>query len=792
MLNDNGERLLAFAADNELAIVNTHYSTRKGGVSHTFNGRGKKRIDFILIRQRDLRLVRNVIVHQQPEFLPLSDHNIVSATVRLIGRFAKNRRQVEQASLVDCHLLKTDASLCERLTCSIERKLLSEPPAEPRGPNINERVQALSDTILQAAANIVPRAGRKQRSRGWCGDAETEAEYDKAYDARKQAWAAQQADRSNNKLKREVRRACKQLKRVKAAGVERFYQRYVAKMEEILVRRDQVGFYAHLKTMDLEGRRIVNSQYVKDEKGTLLRDPEAIRARWVRFFRKLLNAKSDDINLEITASLEPMAEEARLGAPPTLEKVERALRALANNKAVGPDDLPAELLKLGLEEEEPVILNALHDIITAIWKEGEVPHKWKDAVIKVLYKKKDRTECINYRGISLLAHAGKVLLKVIAFRLSDYCEDKDILPEEQHGFRPQRSTVDMLFVMRRLQELGRKRGVPIFLCFVDLQKAYDSVDRTLLWDVLARFGVPGEMITVIRQFHDGMRACVRLDDGECSEWFNVEQGLRQGCVLAPLLFNIFFAAVLRVALQRFSEDQDIMANLVHLDESVAEGEEPLAKVRRAVWGMLYADDAGIASRSPQGLAKMMAVIVEVCKSFGLTVSEKKTETMCMPARGEEPAKLEIKAAGQEYAQTGQFVYLGGSVTETPNLAVEINRRCRLAWWCFRRYRRELYDRPSARLKLKVQMLKAEVVETLLYGCVTWTALILHYKQLRTTHHRLLLRVTGSRLNPLTNHVVSYREVLEKAARASRRPCADVGSYGPGASSARMSSGYTDG
>ena len=73
-------------------------------------------------------------------------------------------------------------------------------------------------------------------------------------------------------------------------------------MEEILVRRDQVGFYAHLKTMDLEGRRIVNSQYVKDEKGTLLRDPEAIRARWVRFFRTLLNAKSDDINLEITAA----------------------------------------------------------------------------------------------------------------------------------------------------------------------------------------------------------------------------------------------------------------------------------------------------------------------------------------------------------------------------------------------------------------------------------------------------------------------------------------------------------
>ena len=84
----------------------------------------------------------------------------------------------------------------------------------------------------------------------------------------------------------------------------------------------------------------------------------------------------------------------------------------------------------------------------------------------------------------------------------------------------------MMFVVCRLQELGRKGGVPLFLCFVDLQKAYDSVDRTLLWQVLTRFGVPPQMLAVIRQFHDGMRACVRSEDGECSEWFEVGQGLR--------------------------------------------------------------------------------------------------------------------------------------------------------------------------------------------------------------------------------------------------------------------------
>ena len=115
-------------------------------------------------------------------------------------------------------------------------------------------------------------------------------------------------------------------------------------------------------------------------------------------------------------------------------------------------------------------------------------------MIKVLHKKKDRTDCGNYRGISLVAHAGKVLLKIVATRLSAYYEARNLLSKEQCGFRPHRLTTDMMFAARRLQELERKARVPLFLCFINLQRAYDSVDRILIWQMLACLGVPPQII----------------------------------------------------------------------------------------------------------------------------------------------------------------------------------------------------------------------------------------------------------------------------------------------------------
>ena len=131
------------------------------------------------------------------------------------------------------------------------------------------------------------------------------------------------------------------------------------------------------------------------------------------------------------------------------------------------------------------------------------------------------------------------------------------------------------------------------------------------------------------------------------------------------------------------------------------GPEPaMDYVRRTVWGILYADDACIVSRSPQGLGKMMEVVVEVCRAFALTVSAKKTETMCMPPPRTPRTMVRIEAAGQIYKQVQSFTYLGGAVSETPDMSVEIARWTRACWTRIRRYSRELYGQPKVALSLR--------------------------------------------------------------------------------------------
>ena len=122
--------------------------------------------------------------------------------------------------------------------------------------------------------------------------------------------------------------------------------------------------------------------------------------------------------------------------------------------------------------------------------------------------------------------------------------------------------------------------------------------------------------------------------------------------------------------------------------------------------------------------------------------------------------VRIEAAGQIYIQVKSFTCLGGAVTESPDMSVEIARQARACWMRIRRYSRELYGKPKVALSLKTLVEKAEAIEALLYGCSTWTLRQEHYAKLRTVHHRVLLRIIGAQRKRPDHRMTSYNRALE--------------------------------
>ena len=153
-----------------------------------------------------------------------------------------------------------------------------------------------------------------------------------------------------------------------------------------------------------------------------------INERWVRNFFALLNTISPTIDQTVTEKIAQRPTALSLGDPPSLCETAEALRAMSNGKATGPDGLPAELLKLGLNGGTPEILYHFHSIVSQVWISGEVPQEWRGVTITVLHKKKDKTECGNYRGISLVAHAAKAHLKIMAHRLDKFLRGNRCVP----------------------------------------------------------------------------------------------------------------------------------------------------------------------------------------------------------------------------------------------------------------------------------------------------------------------------------------------------------------------------
>ena len=296
--------------------------------------------------------------------------------------------------------------------------------------------------------------------------------------------------------------------------------------------------------------------------------------------------------------------------------------ALKNNKGAGGDGIPAVVWKCG----GIVVSKWLHSVISDAWFSEEVPQSWKDAELSLLWKGKgSRADLAQYRTVALLATGGKVLAQILQRRISRYAEES-IFNERsgQWGFRSEKSTLQPISIVRRLQEHTKEKGRQLHLAFLDIVKAYDTVNREAMWKVMHRFGLPKKIINLTKSFHQGQHGRI-IQNSRLSEPFSIENGLRQGCVLAPTLFLLFVEAVIRemgsnmkpkaVVELKVREDGDFF-------DTKRFRASTLCKTVR-ISHLVYVDDAVLVPKSRLELQHLVDAFEESATAFGLWISVQK-------------------------------------------------------------------------------------------------------------------------------------------------------------------------
>jgi hypothetical protein len=239
-----------------------------------------------------------------------------------------------------------------------------------------------------------------------------------------------------------------------------------------------------------------------------------------------------DVEEKIEMEFRKEVRETTLDGKVMKWEVSRAIRKLRNGKAVGVDRVVGEVLRYGGEWMEMSVWK----LCAVVFEKAELPAAWMRAVKVPVRKKGSGDEFEHYRGCTVLSVVGKVFGMVVEARLREFCESRGLLSEWQFGFRAGRACRDPLFVVTELLE--RRGGSRVFAGFLDVAKAYDCVWRNGMWSRLKEVGVRGKMLKVIMAVYAKNAVGVKVG-GVVHEWYEELTGLRQGCVISPLLFAIY-------------------------------------------------------------------------------------------------------------------------------------------------------------------------------------------------------------------------------------------------------------
>ena len=396
---------------------------------------------------------------------------------------------------------------------------------------------------------------------------------------------------------------------------ERTYNKEQANYIETIHTENPKTFWEQIKNLGPHSKPEIPLK-VYDESGNKIGDTNYVLHKWKSDFSSLLNnedsdqfdnefyesKKSDNDNFQRN-HIDDAKFNSVLNEEIELSELEKAINKIKYGKAMGPDFVPNEILKTGK-------LNMLLlEFMKLCFNFDIIPSIWEKAIISPIPKSstKDPFVPLNYRGISLLSCVFKLYTSILNTRLMKYCEDNNLIVEEQNGFRQGRSCTDHLYSFSSIIRNRLNQGLDTYTCFVDFQKAFDWVDRDLLLYKLSHFyNIGGTFYKTIRTLYTRTFSCVKVSD-KFTDWFKITSGVRQGDALSPTLFSLFL--------------NDLATGIKGLQCGVNLGDDFLCSI------LLYADDIVLFADSEENLQKQLDYLNNWCKKWRLMVNSSKTEVV---------------------------------------------------------------------------------------------------------------------------------------------------------------------
>lgn len=697
--NENGVRLCSFAMANNLKIVSTCFP-RKEIHKETWispDGRTKNQIDHVLVDNRNKSSILNVRSIREAECG--SDHNLV--LTKIYQRISIEKKKLsENTEKIDIERLKDKHNIDEyKINLQNRFQILNEiMEDEQENMQLETLWKTYKTNILETAKEV---CGKKKRRKEipWLDEECTRAIQNRAM--KKKKWL-----NSNNREDRETYQSInKSTTRLLRRKKREYINSLLEKAENDQKSNNHKEFYSCVKHFR---KGYTPSTFgIKNKDGHVLTQKTEVVDRWKEYFSDLLNGEEMDQeeNREEYQCAEPYIEE------PSKEEVEEAIKDLKNNKAAGEDMVVSEMLKGGGK----ICSERLHKIILKVWKEEKMPEEWLESIIVPIYKKGDKGECSNYRGISLLSHGYKVLSKIIQKRLEQYTNT--IIEDHQAGFVKGRSTTDQIFILKQAISKYWEYNKEFHGIFIDFSKAYDSLDRAKIWDKMKKFGVPRKLINLIKMTIEGSRCKVKID-GTMSESFEVKTGVRQGDGLSPILFNIAIEDALQ-KVRRTNKGLKIGTNLNIL---------------------AFADDVAILCEKKDDLKNLTKLFIQETSRMGLKINDEKTKYMHF-SKQEIDQTNEINIDGHSFEKVDLFKYLGILISsqnsEEPEINNRINQANKSMYACNKILTSKILSRQT-----KFKVYHTIIRPVLLYGAETWILNKKEERKLIVFENKILRKIFG--------------------------------------------------